>query len=68
MSSAQYRQAHYIRVFLNRRVGDHLGSLVQPGINHFHAGIAERRGNHLGATVVTIQPRLGNEYANRTRH
>jgi hypothetical protein len=32
---------------------------MQPGINHFHAGITQRRGDDLRAAIVTVETRLG---------
>src|SRR5262249_50085867 len=45
------------------RVDDHLRRLPQAGVNHFHTGIAQRAGNHLGAAIVAVQARLSDEDA-----
>ena len=44
-----------VGVFLNRRLGDHFGRLMQPGINHLEAGVAQRAGDNLGATIVAVE-------------
>src|ERR687883_296792 len=49
-------------------VVDQLGGLMQAGINHFHAGVAQRRGDDLGAAVVAVEARLGDEHANGAVH
>src|SRR6185436_2888803 len=59
----QDREADGVRILLERGGDDLFGSLAQPGINHFHAGIAQGAGNHLRATVVAVEPGLGNDDA-----
>ncbi len=66
VGAAQNRQADHIRVFLQRRRGNLLGRLAQPRVNHFHAGIPERPGDHLGTAVVPIESGLGDDDARRT--
>jgi hypothetical protein len=41
---------------------------MQPGVDHLHAGITECGGHDLGATVVAVEARLGDEDADRARH
>ena len=41
-----------------RRRHDLLRGLPQPGVDHFHARVAQRAGDHLGATIVAVEPRL----------
>jgi len=53
-----------VDIFLESRGGDHLRSLAQAGVDDFHAGVAKGAGDNLGAAVVTIQPRLGDQDAN----
>src|SRR5664279_4760930 len=36
--------------------------LAEPGVNHFHAGIAQGAGNDFGAAVVAVEAGLGNQY------
>ena len=64
--AAQDRQADDVDVFLDGGGGDHLRRLVQSGIDDFHAGVAERGGDDLGAAIVSVEAGLGNEYANGT--
>src|SRR5919106_1604269 len=51
-------EPHDIHVFLDRRLGDHFGRLVQARVHDFHAGIAQRRRHDLGSPVVSIQSGL----------
>ena len=44
-------------------VDDLLGRLAEAGVDHFHAGIAQRARDDLGAAVVPVEPRLGNDDA-----
>ncbi len=48
-----------------RRLGDHLGRLVQAGVDHLEAGVAQRARDDLGAAVVPVEPGLGDEDAER---
>src|SRR5690606_25985622 len=54
-------QANDVGILLQRRVHDLFGRLAQPRVDDLHAGIAERTGNHLGATVVAVEPRRGDD-------
>ena len=53
-----------VHIFLFGGGGDHFGSLAQAGVYDLHAGVAQRTGNDFGATVMAIEPRLGNQYTN----
>ena len=68
VGAAQDGKTHHVHVFLNRGGSDHLGGLVEPGVDDFHAGIAERGGHDLGTPVVAIEAGLGDEHANGTGH
>ena len=61
-------QADDVDVLLHGGGGDHLGRLVEAGVDDLHAGIAEGRGDHLGAAVMAVEAGLGNENADRTGH
>lgn len=39
---------------------------MESRVDHFVSGVAERSGNDLGATIVTVETWLGDE--NSTRH
>ena len=65
--AGENREAHDIHVFLHRRGGDHLRRLVQAGVDHLHAGVAQRGGHDLGAAVVSVEPGLGDEHTDRAR-
>jgi len=56
-------EANDVHVFLDGSGGDHLRGLAQPGVDDLHAGITQSASDHLGAAVVTIEPGLGNQYA-----
>ena len=64
--AAQDRQADDVDVFLDGGGRDHLGRLVQAGVDDLHAGVAQRRGDDLGAAIVTVEAGLGDEHANGT--
>ena len=55
-------------ILLDGRRGNHLGGLMQSGVDHFHAGVTERCRHHLGATIMAIKPGLRHEHANRSSH
>jgi len=54
-------EADDVDVFLHRGGGNHLRCLPQTGVDHFHAGIAQRPRNDLSAAVVPIQSWLCNQ-------
>ena len=66
MGSREDREPHDVHIFLHRRTCDHVGSLVQAGVNHLHPGIPKRGGHDLCTPVVPVQPGLGYEHPNRT--
>src|ERR1039458_5908335 len=57
------READDLNVFLERGIDNHLRGLAEAGVDDFHAGIAKGAGNDLGATVVTVEARLGDQDA-----
>jgi len=59
-------QADTIDILLQGGIDNHFGGLPQAGIDHFHAGIAQGAGDDLGSPVMTIEARLGNQYADRS--
>ena len=56
------RQADRIGIFLQRRRQHLLGGLAQPGVDDLHAGVAQRPGDDLGAAVVAVEARLGDDH------
>src|SRR5262245_46780126 len=40
---------------------------MEPGVDHLHAGVPERRGDHLGTPVVAVEARLRDEHPDGTR-
>ena len=57
-----------VRVFLNRRLDDLLGRLVQPGVDDLHAGVAQRARDDLRAAVVPVEPRFRDDDSDLPRH
>ena len=51
-----------VDVFLLGGGGDHLGGLAQAGVDHFHPGVAQGARDDLGAAIVAVQARLGNQH------
>jgi hypothetical protein len=59
VSARHDREAHGIDIFLNSRHRDHVGGLMEPGVDDLEPCIAQRAGHDLGATVVAIETGLG---------
>ena len=57
-----------VRVFLNRRLDDLLGRLVQPGVDDLHAGVAQRARDDLRAAVVPVEPWFRDDDSDLPRH
>ena len=62
------REPDRVGVFLERRFGDLTRRLEQAGVDDLEAGVAQRPGDHLGATIVSVQPGLGNDDAVASQH
>src|SRR5438552_2265303 len=62
------RDADGVRVLLDRGFDDLLGRLVEPGVDHLHAGVAKRAGDDLGTAIVPIEARLGDNNADLPCH
>jgi len=52
-------EADDVDVFLHGGLGDHLGGLVETGVDDLHAVVAEDGGDGLRAAVVSIEAGLG---------
>src|SRR4030095_6675521 len=68
MGAGQNRQADGIRVLLQRRRDNLLGSLPETRIDHFHPGVPQGPGDDLGTAVVAVKSRFGNDYADFLGH
>jgi hypothetical protein len=66
VGAGQNRQPHDVRILLQGGAGNHLGRLPQAGVNHFHTCIAQRARDDLGAAIVPIQSRLGDDNSQLT--
>ena len=64
MRAAQDRHSDCVNVLLQSRRRDHLRGLTQAGVDDFHAGIAQRARDYLGAAIVTIEAGFGNQNTN----
>ncbi len=51
---------------MDGRGHDLLGRLMQPGVDHLEAGVAQRPRDDLGAPVVAVEPGLRDDDANGT--
>ena len=60
----QDREADHVGILLQRRRDDLLRRLTEAGVNHFHSCVAERARDDLGAPVVAVKTRLGDDDAN----
>ena len=61
VGAGEQRQPDGVGVLLHGRLGDLLGRLVQPGVDHLEAVVAQRPGDGLGAPVVTVEAGLGHD-------
>ena len=61
VGAGEDRKTDRIDVFLERRAGDLLRGLAQPGVDDFHSGVTQRAGDHLDSAVVAVQAGLGEE-------
>src|SRR5207248_7724058 len=57
-----------VGILLDRGLDDLLRRLVEPGVDHLHAGVAQRPRDHLGATVVPVETDLRDHDARLARH
>ena len=64
----QQRKPHRVRVLLHRGADHLLGCLVEAGVDDLEAGVSQGAGDHLGASVVAIETRLGHDDAVATVH
>jgi hypothetical protein len=62
------RQPDCVGILLYGRLDDLLGRLVQTGVDDLESRVAKRSCHDLGATIVTIKARLGDDDARLTRH
>ena len=61
MGPRQSRQPDSINIFLQSSFSDLLGSLVKPRIDDLEPVVTQRSSNCLGASVMPIKSRLGND-------
>src|SRR5262245_37213724 len=67
VGAGQHAEPDGVRVFLHRGGHHLLGRLVQAGVDNLEAGVAQRSGHDLGAPVVTVEARLGDDNTDGTR-
>ena len=65
VGAGEDREADRVGVLLDHGGDDLLGRLVQAGVDDLHPGVAKRAGDDLRATVVSVEPRLGDDDADR---
>lgn len=68
MRPGENRKANYLNIFLHRGVDDHFWRLPEASVDDLHTRVAKCSGNYLGASIVAIQPRLGDKYPDSTLH
>ena len=68
VGAGEDRERHHVDVLLERGLDHLLGRLVEPGVDHFHPGVAQRRGHHLGAPVVAVEARLAHQHSDLALH
>jgi hypothetical protein len=55
MRAGQDRETNHVDIFLQSSADDHLRRLAQPGIDDFHAGVAQSAGNNFRPAIVPVQ-------------
>ena len=63
MRAGQDREADDVDVLLLGGIGDHLRRLAQAGVDHLEALVAQPAGEDLGAAIVAVEARLGDQDA-----
>ena len=63
VGAGEDREADRVGVLLDHGLGDLLGRLVQAGVDHLHAGVAQGAGDDLGAAIVAVEAGLGHDDA-----
>ena len=66
--AGEHREADGVGVLLDDGLDDLLRRLVQAGVDDLHAGVAERAGHDLGAAVVPVEARLGDDHSDAFVH
>src|SRR3990172_834402 len=61
VGAGQNGEAYHVHVLLDRGGSDHLGRLVQAGVDDLHPGIPRRRAPPLGAAMGAVEPGLGDQ-------
>ena len=68
MRTREQRQTDRVDIFLQSRLGNLLGGLVQAGVDDLEPMVAQSTSDGLGPTVMTIEARLGNDDSVRALH
>ena len=63
MRAREDRDPDGVGILLDRRLDDLLGGLMEAGVDHLHARVAEGAGDDLGAAVVPVETGLGDNHA-----
>ena len=66
MRARQDRQADHVDVLLERGRRDHLGRLAEARVDDLEALVAQAAGEHLGAAIVAVEARLGDQHLERS--
>ena len=62
------RDADHVGVLLDDGLDDLLGGLMEARVDDLHAGVAKRPGDDLGSAIVAIEPGLRNDHADPACH
>ena len=68
VGAGEHRQADGVGVLLDDGLDDLLRRLVQAGVDDLHAGVAQRARHDLGAAVVPVEARLGDDHPDAFVH
>ena len=63
MRAGEDAEADRVDVLLQRRLDDHLRRLMQAGVDDLEPGVAQRARDDLGAAVVPVESRFGDQDA-----
>ena len=67
MGTREDRAADDVDILFDRSGDDGIHAAAQPCVDHLEAFVAQAPRQHLGAAIVSVEARLGDEHANRRR-
>ncbi len=68
MCAREQREPDGVGILLHDRLDHLFGRLVETGVDHLEAAVAQGAGDDLGPTIVAVEPGLGNDNPVGTLH